>query len=274
MNIKTFEQTTMEDISLVGGKGASLGAMYHAGVSIPPGFIVTTEVYKNFLTKPFSPDIRKEISLAFDNLRTERVAVRSSAIAEDSTTSSWAGQLETYLNVTKDNLIESIKKCWASMQSGRAKAYAQKQKLAGDQQVAVVIQKMIDSEVSGVMFTANPVTKNKNEIMLEAIYGLGELLVQGMVSPYSYIIDKHTREVKSNTVGEQEAMLTYQSKLNKVVSVKVNLHEREILKINNIKKLVEIALQIEAEFKTPQDIEWAMEKGEIFIVQSRPITTL
>jgi len=274
MNIIFFEQTTKEDIPLVGGKGASLGIMSHAGIPIPPGFIVTTEVYKNLFNKPFPSNIKNEILQAFDSLGVERVAVRSSAIAEDSTTSSWAGQLETCLNVTKANLIESIKKCWVSIQSERAKAYAQKQGLADNQQTAVVVQKMINSEISGVMFTVNPVTKNKDEIMLEAIYGLGEFLVQGMVTPYNYIINKRTLEVKSKTEGEQAIMLIYQNENNQEIPLPINLQHAEILRTNDIKQLAKLGLQIEDIYKKPQDIEWAKEKEKFFIVQARPITTL
>lgn len=274
MNIRTFEQITKQDILLVGGKGASLGIMNNAGIPIPPGFIVTTDVYKNFFNQSISIDVQNEILQAFDNLGVERVAVRSSAVAEDSTTASWAGQLETYLNVTKDKLIESIKKCWVSTHSARAKAYAQKQGLAGNQEIAVVVQKMINSEISGVMFTVNPVTKNKDEIMLEAIYGLGELLVQGQVTPYNYILDKNTLEVKSNIKGEQETMLVYQNGDNKEMPLPTGLQIIEILKIDDLKQLSKLALQIENIYKHPQDIEWAKEKGRFFIVQARPITTI
>lgn len=274
MNIKTFEQITKEDISLVGGKGASLGIMSHAGIPIPPGFVVTTEVYKDFINQSLPANIQNEILQAFDNLGAERVAVRSSAVAEDSTASSWAGQLETCLNVTRDNLFESIKKCWASMHSERANAYAQKQGITENQQLAVVVQKMINSEISGVIFTVNPITKNGDEIILEAIYGLGELLVQGMVTPYNYVLNKRTEEVKSNTKGEQETMLVYQDGDNKEVPLPTDLQHSEILSINDIKQLAKLALQIEDIYKDPQDIEWAKESNKFYIAQSRPITTI
>lgn len=274
MNIKTFEETTNEDITLVGGKGMSLGVISQAELPVPPGFIVTTEVYKNFFDKPIPNDVTNEILQAFKVLKTKRVAVRSSAVAEDSTTASWAGQLETYLNITEDNLIENIKKCWDSIHSQRARIYAQKQGLVESQQVAVVVQKMIDSEVSGVMFTVNPVTKNEDEIMLEAIYGLGELLVQGIVTPDSFIIDRRTLEIKSDTKGEQDVMLAYRDGQNKEIPLSSVFIDKKILESRNIKELAKLGLRTEGIFKTPIDIEWAIEKGEIFIVQARPITTL
>lgn len=275
MNIKTLEQTTKEDVSLVGGKGASLGIMSHAGIPIPPGFIITTEVYKNFVNKPIPSNIQNEILQSFDSLGAERVAVRSSAIAEDSTTSSWAGQLETYLNVTKDNLIKSIKKCWASMQSERAKAYAQKQGLADNQQIAVVVQKMINSEISGVMFTVNPVTKNRDEIMLEAGFGLGELLVQGLITPNNFILDKHTLEIKSKDIKSQDTMLVFQDGENKELSVSEDKRNEQVISNAVVKELAEIGKKIEDYCLSPQDIEWTMDsQSKIWILQSRPITTL
>lgn len=275
MNIKTFGQIAGDDISLVGGKGTSLGIMTRAGIPVPPGFIITTEVYKNFFSKPLPSSTVNEILRAFDSMETERVAVRSSAAAEDSISSSWAGQLETYLNVTRDNLVDSIQKCWDSILSERAKSYAQRQGLsANNPQVAVVIQKMISSEKSGVLFTANPVTKNLGEIVLEATYGLGELLAQGMVTPYNYILDKRTLEVKSKSEGEQETMLIYQKSSNQVIPIPISVLCEEILSPNDIKSLATLALQIEDIYKYPQDIEWAIEANKIYILQSRPISTL
>ena len=257
--IKLFDQITNEDIMQVGGKGRALGIMSREGLPIPPGFVITTDAYREFFNTSIPENIQEEIVHTFDMLGAELVAVRSSAVAEDSANTSWAGQLETYLNVSRDNLIESINKCWASIQTDRANAYAQKQGLSANQNIAVVVQKMIPSEVSGVLFTVNPVTKKSDEMMLEAVYGLGELLVQGMVTPYNYILDKKTGEVKMQTRGEQEPP--------------ENLHPAEILTQDEIKKLAALALQIENIYKKPQDIEWAKENQKFYILQSRPITT-
>ncbi len=274
VNIKKLEDIDTDDISLVGGKGISLARMTHSGIFVPSGFVVTTKVYENYFSKPIPDDIQDEIFQAFDSLKTERVAVRSSAVAEDSKTFSWAGQLETYLNISKENLIESINKCWASMHSERANAYAKKQGLKNNQQIGVIVQKMINSEISGVIFTLNPVTKNKDEVMIEAIYGLGELLAQGMVTPYNYIIDKNSLEIKSSTKGEQKTMLVYQNGNNKEIPLAIDLQNSEILSINDVRQLVELASRIEDIYKYPQDIEWAKESDKFYIVQSRPVTNI
>src|SRR3989338_5975490 len=127
MLIKTLENISKDDVGLVGGKGASLGEMLSAGFPVPPGFVITTKAYLQFNNQEPSPDVKEEIFKAFDGLKTNRVAVRSSAIAEDSKTASWAGQLETYLNVGRDKLIENIRECWNSIKSERALAYAGEQ---------------------------------------------------------------------------------------------------------------------------------------------------
>jgi pyruvate,water dikinase len=169
-----------EDLSLVGGKAMSLGNMLKAGLPVPPGFSITTDAYK----AGFTLAIENQIMEAFDKLGAERVAVRSSAVAEDSKQASWAGQLETVLNVNRAGLLDAISKCWESVNSEHAREYATQQGVTNaDQAVGVVVQKMVDSEVSGVMFTANPVTNNLEEIVLESIYGLGELIVKGAVTP-------------------------------------------------------------------------------------------
>lgn len=247
--IKTFGQITRKDVLDVGGKGASLGEMFNTGISVSPGFVITTDAYNKPLTKAFE----KEILKAFESLKTKKVAVRSSAIAEDSKTSSWAGQLESYLNITKENLIENIKKCWKSINSKRARAYASKKNLSKEQlTVAVVIQKMVDSQVSGVAFTANPITNNLNEIMIESGFGLGELVVGGMITPDNFVINRKTLKIKSKTIQKNPSLSDKQ-----------------------VKEVAKHCLHIEQLFKKPQDIEWTIDKsGKIWILQSRHITTL
>src|SRR3989344_6518781 len=147
--IKKFSEISKESVSLVGGKGASLGEMTNADIPVPPGFVISTE--------GFQKDIEKEALEAFGELNAEKVAVRSSAIAEDSSSASWAGQLETYLNVTKEDLTSKVRECWESIKSDRAQDYASQQNLSEDQlKVAVVVQKMVEAHSAGVMFTVNP----------------------------------------------------------------------------------------------------------------------
>lgn len=245
--IKRFNHIGKEDVKEVGGKGASLGEMTNAGFPVPPGFVITTE--------GFQKDIEQEALGAFDQLNAEKVAVRSSAVAEDSSSASWAGQLETYLNISRDELISKIKECWDSINSERAKDYASHQDLSKDQmKVAVVVQKMVDAKSSGVMFTVNPVSMDKNEVMIESALGLGEKLVQGEIIPDNFIINKQTLEIKSKDLSEED---------------------KQTVSDEDIKKLVELGKKIENHYGKPQDVEWAIDnKGQLFILQSRPVTTL
>lgn len=244
--IKKFNEISKESVSLVGGKGASLGEMINAGIPVPSGFVITTD--------GFHEDIEQEALRAFDQLNAEKVAVRSSAVAEDSSSASWAGQLETYLNVTREDLINKVKDCWNSINSERAKDYASQQNLSEDQmRVAIVVQKMVDAKSAGVMFTVNPVSTDRNEVMIESILGLGEKLVQGEIIPDNFIVDKETLEVKNSDLQ----------------------HEKQTISDDNIEGLVKLGKKIEEHYGKPQDIEWAIdEQNKIWILQSRPITTL
>lgn len=274
--IKTFDRINKNDVVEVGGKGASLGEMFNAGLPVPPGFVITIDAYRNFYNQELPADFKEEIYKAFDDLKTERVAVRSSAIAEDSKTASWAGQLESYLNVNRKGLIANIKRCWNSIKSERALQYAFQQNLPQEKLlVAVVVQKMIDSEVSGVMFTLNPIANNRNEIMIEAGYGLGEMIVQGQITPNNFILNKKTLEIKSRDIQTQDKMLVFKDGKNVEVPVPENKKNRQVVSDELIKRLGEIAIKIEKHYGIPQDIEWAIDKAEkIWILQSRPVTTI
>ena len=275
MFIKNFSEISKNDVSEVGGKGASLGEMTQAGIPVPPGFVVTTETFRQFADSEIPVDVIEQIYSAFDELGAERVAVRSSAVAEDSAAASWAGQLESYLNTTRADLIDRIRDCRNSIKSERALAYAEQ---AGaneeDLVVAVVVQKMVESEVSGVLFTINPITKNSEEVMIEAGYGLGEMLVQGMITPDNFLIDKKTLEIKQKNIDTQNTMLIYQDGKNKEVAVPEDKKSEAALTNEQVVQLVELGLKIEQHYGFSVDIEWALEKDKFYIVQSRPVTTL
>lgn len=273
MFIKFFSEISKKDVSEVGGKGASLGEMTQAGFPVPPGFVVTTEIYQKFANDILPIDVQEEILQAFDKLGAERVAVRSSAVAEDSSSASWAGQLESYLNVTRGDLIESIRKCWNSIKSERALAYAGQLGLAEDQLgVAVVVQKMVESEAAGVMFSINPITKDPNEIMIEGGFGLGEMIVQGMITPDNFIVDKKDLEIKEKTIESQATMLVYKDGINKEITIPENKGSAQCISDEDIINLAKLAIKIENHYGFPCDIEWAKEKDFLYIVQSRPIT--
>lgn len=241
MYIKKFAELSIDHVSIAGGKGASLGEMMKVGFPVPQGFVITTNAFKDFCDKPFSEEFKTQLFSAFDKLSSKRVAVRSSAIAEDSSSASWAGQLESYLNVTRENLLENIKLCFDSINSARAKSYAKDNKTADkDLTVAVVVQKMVNSEISGVMFTANPVTGNVNEIMIESGYGLGEYIVQGIITPDNFIVSKDELEIKNSKLGSKDKMYVYKNGENKSIDVSANLKAKFSLSDNQIKELSRI----------------------------------
>jgi pyruvate,water dikinase len=209
------------------------------------------------------------------------VAVRSSATAEDSSVASWAGELESYLNTTKDSLLGNVKKCWSSLFTERAIFYRNEQGMRKSKiSVAVVVQKMVQSEISGICFTVHPVTKDKNQMIIEAGWGLGEAIVSGQITPDSYVLSKKDWRMVDINIAKQEKMIVKNIKANKKavgnkwVVVPKNQQEKQKLTGEEIVRLAKICAQIEKHYKFPCDIEWAYEGKKFYIVQSRPITTL
>lgn len=227
-------------------------------------------------------DIEAEIREAYRKLCEEDgegeevyVAVRSSATAEDLPDASFAGQQETYLNVVgEDDVVEKVKKCWGSLFTPRAIYYRiQKGFRHEDVSIAVVVQKMVNSEKSGVMFTSHPVT-GEEKCIIEAVFGLGEAIVSGLVTPDTYVYDRKSRKLVDIKIGQKEFMLTKKNG----ETVKVNLDKERanerVLSDDEIERLVTLGELIEEHYNKPQDVEWAIENGKIYIVQSRPITTI
>ncbi|MBU1623194.1 MAG: phosphoenolpyruvate synthase [Nanoarchaeota archaeon] len=204
------------------------------------------------------------------------VAVRSSATAEDLPDASFAGQQATYLNIKgKDNVVAAVRACWASLFTARAIYYREKNKFAQDKVlISAIVQKMVNSETSGVMFTVNPSTNVENEIVIEAVYGLGEMIVSGTVSPDFYLVDKETKTIKKIEVKKQEiGMYRNEEGENENRKIPEELQTRQIVPDSQIKELARLGKKIEEHYNLPQDIEWAIEKNEIYIVQSRAVTT-
>lgn len=226
------------------------------------------------------PDsLEKEICIYFKKLKSEFVAVRSSATAEDSSVASWAGELESYLNTTEKTLLKNVKKCWSSLFTPRAIFYRNEKKLLETKvSVAVVVQKMIQSTVSGICFTVHPVTKDKRQMIIEAGWGLGEAIVSGQITPDAYVIDKSKLEnqdfILDKNIAEQKMMIIRGSNGIKKVTVPIAKQNKQKLTDKQILELAIVCKNIEKHYKKPQDIEWAFEKGKFYIVQSRPITTL
>ncbi|MEO5627838.1 MAG: PEP/pyruvate-binding domain-containing protein [Candidatus Saccharimonadales bacterium] len=271
--VKFFKDITVDDLGLVGGKGLSLGRMSNADLPVPAGFVITTNLHKDFKSSgQLSQATEQELLAAFDSLDASRVAVRSSAISEDSETASWAGQFESYLNVSRSELIQRVKDCWGSVKN--AAAYAKTQDLKEAELVlGVVVQKMVDSEVSGVAFSVNPISHLKEEIMIEATYGLCELLVQGMVTPDNYVVTKPNGDLVSRSIVSKTKQLTYQDGQTKEVPVDPGEQDQPTLTSSQLSELATLVCRIEDYYLKPQDIEWALQHNNFYIVQSRPITT-
>jgi len=273
--IKWFENIQETDVSLVGGKGFNLGLLFKAGFRVPNGFCITTSAYKTiicnsktFETTEIPHDIAEEILLAYDKLGSGRIAVRSSATMEDSQYASFAGQQDTFLNIHgEQELLEATRKCWRSLSSDRSIAY--RQQIGMDDRnisMAVIIQKMVDSDLSGIMFSVSPF--KEGQLMIEASWGLGESVVSGKVTPDSFTVDRNTLQIIDCKVSQKKVMLTKKGELD------VPLEKQDISSLNDnqVKQLAELGLEIENFYSGPQDIEWALLDGEFYILQSRPIT--
>lgn len=309
--VRGFSKLDKKSVAIAGGKGASLGEMTQAGIPVPPGFVVLADAFDKFLEETdlgveieaqlkkvnhddinsvdrysnvirdlikgvqFPEDIAKEIKKEFKKLDAKYVAVRSSATAEDSSIASWAGELESYLNTTEKDLLDKVKTCWSSLFTPRAIFYRFENNLQDSKvSVAVVVQKMVQSEVSGITFTVHPVTEDRNQMVIEAGFGLGEAIVSGMVTPDSYVLDKKDLSIMDINVAEQEKYIIKTPKGNEFTNVPADKCDDQKLNGAQIVELGKICIGIEKHYGFPCDIEWGMEKNKFYIVQSRPITTL
>jgi len=291
--------------------------MTKAGIPVPQGFIVTSHAYYYFIEKTgihdeivkilepldvqdskqlqtlavkvqdvikeaeIPADIVEEIERAYVKMGRGLVAVRSSATAEDLPEASFAGQQATFLNIMGDkNVVNAVKECWASLFGARAIFYRQEQGFDHFKVgIAVPVQHMIQSEASGVMFTVEPTSSNKDKITIEAVLGLGEMIVSGDVTPDHYVVNKSDLKILEKEIKRQEwKLVKREGKTGKEDNIKIILtpEEQAMQKISDadILELAEMGKRLEEHYEFPQDIEWAKEKGEIFIVQTRPITTI
>jgi pyruvate,water dikinase len=257
------------DVAVAGGKGASLAAMAAAGLNVPPGFVVRADVMPllvdseelracarsldhqaaQTLVQGVSPPV-EAIGAAYESLG-GAVAVRSSACAEDSEEASFAGQQETFLEVSgTEEVCARVVDCWASFFSERALFYRSQKGSLDDLAMAVVVQAMVEAEKSGVLFTVDPVAGRRDRVLVEAVFGLGEQVVSGQVTPDHYVADRNG-DVKTE-----------------------RLVHGGVLTSDELRALVAAGMALEARFGRPQDIEWALVDGTLFLLQSRPVTTL
>ena len=278
--IKYFSEIDATDLSRVGGKGLNLGKLTRAGFLVPQGFCVTTDAYlfsvqglskqnaNNIKELVLAPELVAEVRAAYEKLQTARVAVRSSATAEDLAEASFAGQQDTFLNVTPDELLEALKACWASLWSERAIAYRETQGITNEGlAMAVVIQEMCEADVSGVLFTVSPFSADVS--IVESNWGLGESVVSGAITPDSFQVSRETGEVLEKTVATKREMVTAAG----VREVSVAHQDIPSLTEAQLKELTQLGLRVERYYGQPMDIEWALADGQFVLLQARYITT-
>ena len=304
--IKWFSEIKEDDFNLVGGKGYSLSKMFKYGIKVPNGFVVTSTAYDAYVKKnqlkqeidhilsspssaveksqeikelfnveTFPDDLEQQILAGMGKIASGRVAVRSSSTVEDLPGMSFAGQYSSYLNVKAGDLIEKVVLCWQSLWNERAIEYRSKYNVTTKFSHGVVIQEMINSKLSGVIFTANPINGIRNQLLINASYGLGEAIVSGQVNPDQYTVDKKSGKILKEEIAVKEVLCQYSPDGIEYVPVAESSKLISSLAEKQIKELVEVTGKIENYYGKPQDIEFAIaENDELFTVQSRDITTL
>lgn len=300
-------------LAMVGGKGANLSRLTRAGFPVPLGFLITTSAYHAFVqandlqaqilalatdktktVEEASAAIRRlfehgnipsEVAAAIQSAYAELmrasgnespVAVRSSATAEDLPGASFAGQQESYLNVRGEaGLLDAVKRCWSSLWTPRALDYRARQDIdPSGISLAVVVQVMIPAERSGILFTANPLSGARNEIVVDAAWGLGEAVVGGLVTPDHIVADKATGAIKQIAIGDKALMTVPTATGTEERKVEASQRRAQVLNTAQVAELVKLGAAIEVHYGAPQDIEWCSANSTFHIVQARPITTL
>ena len=273
------------DVATVGGKGANLGELVRAGFAVPDGFVVSTQAYRDALSSAgveagpgvleaiaVPADLVAAIAEAYEGLGGGPVAVRSSATAEDLPGAAFAGQQETFLNVVGlPAVVDAVRGCWASLWGERAVAYRARLDEPVDLAIAVVVQRMVDAELAGVLFTANPVTGARDEVVVELSPGLGEAVVSGLVTPERVLTDPEGR-VRERRPGRQEVVV--RTVAGGGVTTEAPAGPRPTLPSAVLSELARTGVRIAAHNGCPQDIEWAHADGATWIVQARPMTAL
>ena len=299
-------------LAVAGGKGANLSRLTRAGFPVPPGFLVTTDSYyafvqanhlqkqivdmasnqantsetrsiairRLFANGTIPADLVEAIHHAYTDLIQTvgdlPLAVRSSATAEDLPGASFAGQQDTYLNIRgKPALLEAVQRCWSSLWTPRALEYRARQGIdPSTVSLAVVVQVMVPADAAGIMFTANPINGARNEILLDAAWGLGEAIVGGSVTPDHMVVDKGTGAIKQATIADKTVMTQPTATGTEERPVEEGKRRAQVLEEGQATELAKLGAEIEKYYGEPQDIEWCLAKGKFYIVQSRSITTL
>ena len=301
-----FDDQDCENPDEAGGKGASLGRMTRLGMPVPPGFVVRASVLADLLdasgsrervlshlagagegaaessraVQPLVQELRLPIDLskaviaAFDRLDSPTgVAVRSSACAEDSEAASFAGQQETFLNVRGgEQVLTRIKDCWASFFSERALFYRSRKGSLSDLGMAVVVQRQLAPDRSGVMFTIDPVRRRRDQMMIEAVWGLGEAVVSGSATPDHYLVSRDGAVKQARVSVQEMAVRAEASGGVRQYALTAEEGGARVLNDSDLAELARIGRQLEAHFGHPLDVEWAFEGGRLYLLQSRPVT--
>ena len=299
---RSLDRLRREDESSFGGKSASLGELLAAEIPVPPGFALSTAAYASFASQPavaeaisggdasaiaqamrsaaMPTEVADEIARAYDALGSPPVAVRSSALGEDSEEATFAGQQETFLWVRgADQVCDAVRDCWISLYSPTAVSY--RARLGRDREAAmgVAVQEMVDAEISGVMFTCNPVSGDPSMVAVNASWGLGLAVVGGEVTPDDYLVSKVTREVVRAKVNDKHHEYVPDPNGGGAIRVDVPADRRitRCLDEPALAALVDVAKRVERHFGSRQDIEWAIARGQsapdgLYLLQSRPVT--
>ncbi|HWI63811.1 MAG TPA: PEP/pyruvate-binding domain-containing protein [Symbiobacteriaceae bacterium] len=310
--VRSFAALTRNDIPLAGGKGANLGEMARAGLPVPPGFVLLTPAYQAFVAagalqpatqelagaarpddaasvdgassairrlfdeRDVPADIEAAVLEAYRQLGSPVVAVRSSATAEDLPGASFAGQQETYLNISGPAaLMAAVKRCWSSLWTPRAISYRARQGIRpADVALAVVVQKLVYSDAAGVLFTANPINGRRDQMVIDGAFGLGESVVSGLVTPDHWVVEGQTGRVLEERIARKQVWTVRGADGSETRPLPAEMQEQPSLSQDQVAELSALGRQVAAHYGAPQDIEWAVEGGRLYLTQARPVTSL
>jgi len=278
MNLLWLGDPKSFDVALVGGKAANLSRLARMYHRVPDGFSLPVTV----MDEAHPLDLRNEITSAISDLMNCHrlpdfiAAVRSSAVDEDGATASFAGQHETYLNIVgAEAIIQAVIRCWESARSEHALHYRRQQGLfVAHPQIAVFVQQLVASDVSAVVFSANPITGNRDEVMINASWGLGESIVGGTVTPDTFIVRKSDLAVVQRIIADKQCMTVSAPGGTHEVDVPRFLRNISSLNDEQVIEMAKLALTLETTMEYPVDVECAYAGGELYLLQCRPITTL
>jgi phosphohistidine swiveling domain-containing protein len=274
--IRAFEELTAEQQPHAGGKGGSLARLSQAGYPVPDGFVILPAAFED---DALTSEAWAQVQVHLDRLRgtdSEVVfAVRSSAMSEDSAQASFSGEFESVLNVrTDEDVREAIHTVYRSRQNERVQAYSQAKGLSTAHEIAVIVQRLVDAESSGVLFTANPITGQRDQAMISAAWGLGEAIVGGLVTPDTLVVDKATGRMLTRDTADKQVMTVRVESGTEERPVPETKRNAPVLSDEQAAELARLGAQVETFYDMPMDIEWAIAEEKLYLLQARPITTL